>query len=67
MASINAHHSHPLLVLQTAQRPATLCLSNLPTQCRFDLRFEAIISQWHRKACGGTDGVNRVRIECRTE
>jgi hypothetical protein len=58
---------HPLLILQTAPWPAKLCLSNLPTQRRFDLRFEAIISPWHRKARGGSHGVNRLLIECRTE
>jgi hypothetical protein len=46
---------------------ATLCLSNLPTQRRFDLRFEAIISPRHRKARGGSDGVNHLLTECRTE
>jgi hypothetical protein len=56
----NAHHSHPLLILQTAPWPATLCLSNMATQRRFDLRFEAIISPRHRKARSGSHGVNRL-------
>jgi hypothetical protein len=63
----NAYPSHPLLIFQTTPWPATLCLSNLATQRRFDWRFEAIISQWHRKARGGSDGVNRLLIEGRTE